>query len=72
MREQLYNQVNSDKRVSRNFILELVAKFRKTGSVTNRQRIAVEVAALGHVTVDHQLSTRQLAVATVSIMPYEN
>lgn len=67
---QVFNQMNPDKHVHRKYVIELVTKFRETGSVENRKPIApnrmivgneaVEVAVLGHVNMDPTLSTRQL------------
>ena len=52
----------------RKYVLELVAKFRETGSVANKKRNienpirneATEVGVLGQVIVDPTLSTRKL------------
>lgn len=66
---QLFTERHANKPVHRKIVLELVRKFRETGSVGNKKRNnerpvrneAVEVAVLGHVALDHRLSTRQLA-----------
>ena len=65
----IFNERHPGKNSNRKYILELVAKFRETGSVHNRRRQAerpvrneaVEVAVLGHVNVDPTLSTRPLS-----------
>lgn len=59
--------------MSGQYVLELVAKFRETESVTNKKRqikspvknVATKVAMLGHVKLDHKLSTRKLATVFV-------
>lgn len=66
---EIFNQRHPDKHVNRKYVLELVHKFRETGSVANKKRDianpvvneAVEVAVLGHVIQDATLSTRKLA-----------
>lgn len=69
---RLFNDQNRDKHVNRKYVLELVAKFRETGSLANRKRIVAaenqivqnegfNVAVLGHVNLDPTLGTRQLA-----------
>ena len=72
---ELFNELHENSRVQRKYVLELVSKFRETGSVANRKRNienpvrneGTEVAILGHVNLDPTLSTRQLeTVAGVS------
>jgi Helix-turn-helix domain (DUF4817) len=68
---ELFNQ-QYDKNVSRQYVSELVTKFRETGSVAIKKRQieppvrseATEVALLGHVELDHTLSTRKLATVS--------
>lgn len=66
---RLFNEQYPNKNVNRKYVLELMSKFRQTGSVANKKRQienpvrneAVEVAVLGQVIADPTLSTRQLA-----------
>lgn len=65
---ELFNEREENRNVQRKYVIELIRKFRETGSVANKKRNvekpvrneAVEVAVLGHVYMDPTLSTRQL------------
>lgn len=65
---QIFNERHENSNVHRKYVLELVAKFRETGSVANKKRNienpirneAIEVGVLGQVYVDPTLSTRKL------------
>lgn len=65
---EIFNERHENSNVHRKYVLELVAKFRETGSVANKKRNiedpirnqAIEVAVLGQVHVDPTLSTRKL------------
>lgn len=69
-----FNERHPDKFVARKYVLELVQKFRQTGSVANKKRDpnrefplrneAVAVALLGQVHADPTLSTRKLSSVT--------
>lgn len=71
---KLFNQEHPDKHVERKYVLELVTKFKETGSVANKKRDpqrelpvrneATVVGLLGQVAVDPTLSTRKLATVT--------
>lgn len=64
----VYIPRHENSNVHRKYVLELVAKFRETGSVANKKRNienpirneAIEVGVLGQVYVDPTLSTRKL------------
>ena len=68
----MFNDRHPDRHVHHGYILELVAKFRQTGSVANKKRIienpvrneAVEVAVLGQVSMNPTLSTRKMSDVT--------
>jgi len=68
----LFNDRHPDRHVHHGYILELVAKFRQTGSVANKKRIienpvrneTVEVAVLGQVSMNPTLSTRKMSDVT--------
>lgn len=65
----IFNNEHQERHVHRKIVLQLVRKFRETGSVLNKKREienpvvneATEVAILGHVVQDPTLSTRKLA-----------
>lgn len=64
----LFNERHEDKHVHHSYVRDLVRKFQQSGSVANRKRNNAdfqqegrEVAVLGHVAMDHTLSTRKLA-----------
>lgn len=69
---QLFNLQHQNRQVHRKYILELVQKFRETGSVANKKREmdnpvvneASEVAILGHIVQDPTMSTRHLATVS--------
>lgn len=70
----LFNQEHPDKHVSRKYVLDLVSKFRETGSLANKKRDpqrelpvrneATVVGVLGQVAADPTTSTRKLATVT--------
>ncbi|XP_066149124.1 uncharacterized protein [Euwallacea fornicatus] len=68
----LFNERHADRYIHLGSILQLVAKFRETGSVTNKKRNiknpvrneAVQVAVPGQVSMDPTLSTRKLSDVT--------
>lgn len=65
----MFNEQLANQNVSRKVVLEVILKFRQTGSVANKKcrnknRVrneTVEVAVLGQVAADSTLSTRKLA-----------
>ncbi|CAH1970255.1 unnamed protein product [Acanthoscelides obtectus] len=65
---EIFNERHENSNVHRKYVLELVVKFRETGSVANKKRNienpirneAIEVGDLGQVYVDPTLSTRKL------------
>lgn len=65
----LFNQLHEDKQLHHSYVLELVRKFRQTGSVANQKKNyenrvrteEAEVAILGHINLDPTTSTRKLA-----------
>lgn len=67
-----YNELHLNAHLSHTYVLQLVAKFRETGSVLNKKRIvenpvrneAIEVAVLGHIAIDPTLSTRKVSDVT--------
>lgn len=65
----LFNERHADKHLHHPYVLDLVRKFVRTGSVTNSKRATernevLELAVLGHVSVDPTLSTRKLAAVS--------
>ncbi|CAH2017335.1 unnamed protein product [Acanthoscelides obtectus] len=78
---EIFNERHENSNVHRKYDLELVAKFRETGSVANKKRKienpirneAIGVGVLGQVYVDPTLSTRKLeTVCGVSRVINEN
>lgn len=69
---ELFNERGENRNVQRKYVLELIAKFRETGSVANKKRNVqrpvrnevTQVAVLGHAIMDPRLSTRQLALVS--------
>lgn len=70
----LFNERHPNRNINRKYILELVAKFRETGSVANKKRDfqgefplrneANEIEVLGQIAADPTLSTRRLATVS--------
>jgi len=68
----VFNYQHVNKHVHHSYILELIAKFRQTGSVANKKRNmenpvrneATEVAVLGEIVMNPTLSTRKLSDET--------
>lgn len=64
-----FNERHHDKNVSHTYVRQLMDKFMETGTVQNHKDNPVrvvrnegmQVAVLGHITMDNTLSTRQLA-----------